>query len=298
MKSFYLLLSAACFLFYNTDGQTVYLSGNGASGTITLDYISDINGKPAYQGTGTVDGIAGTVVSVYWMDAPDLLWVVDFDGQPYLMNTCTTSGVPGTANTSCSWDAVPDQEDFGGAPLALTGYVVLPVHFISFTVEKRNGKAVLNWKTEEKANNKGFEVQRSTGGDSWNGIGFIPASGTTGEKSYLFTDPAPLPGSSYYQLIQVDLDGKKTYSPVAGVEFSEANGYLLGNSPGKGIYSLTIRTAGPVQVSVSDLSGQRILSRRITPGTHSLDISRYPSGVYILRLETQNKIITEKLIKQ
>ena len=280
------------------EGQTVYLSGNGASGTIALDYISDINGKPAYQGTGTVDGIAGTVVSVYWIGAPDLLWVVDFDGQPYLMNTCTTSGVPGTDNTSCSWDGVPGQEDFGGAPLALTGYVVLPVHFISFTVGKRNGKAELSWKTEEKVNNKGFEVLRSSGEDNWNSIGFVHASGIGGEKSYLFTDVAPLPGSSYYQLIQVDQDGKKTYSPVAGVEFPGIGGYLLGNNPGKGIYPLTIKAAGVVQLSVSDLSGQRILSRRVGQGVHSLDISHYPSGVYILRLETRDKIIIEKLIKQ
>src|SRR5690606_18923046 len=136
-------------------------------------------------------------------------------------NSCNLSGVPGTDNTACSWNAVPDQEDFGGAPLALTGYVVLPVRFISFTVEIKNGNAVLNWKTGEETNNKGFEVQRSPEGASWTSIGFVGAAGEGAEKSYQFIDAAPLPGNSYYQLIQVDFDGRKTYSPIAGAVFHE-----------------------------------------------------------------------------
>ncbi|MEO6673940.1 MAG: T9SS type A sorting domain-containing protein [Ginsengibacter sp.] len=297
MKIFYAVF-ILLLLQFSANTQTVIVSGECMSSAITLSSISDINGKPAYQGTGTVDGIPNVTVSVYWLGVPDNLWVLDFDGQPYFQNACDFDIPPGTGAT-CPWDVVSGTTCTGGTPLAITGAVALPIRLISFTASKTNNHVLLNWKAATETNNKGFEVQRSSDGNNWITIGFVTGGGNSfSESTYHYIDNTPLERNNYYRLIQYDINNNPSYFPVVRIDFKNPAYYIIANNPGKGIYQLSIQSPLPVQLSVSDLSGKKLITKRVGPGAYQLDISRYPAGIYLLQLQKDNEIFTEKLIKQ
>ena len=95
MKNLFYLLLFIFFHITSPKAQTVDRFRSCITGTITLNSIGDIDGKPAYENTGTVEGIAGVQVDVYWL-TPDNLWVLAFDGQPYFQNSCTSALPPST----------------------------------------------------------------------------------------------------------------------------------------------------------------------------------------------------------
>ncbi|MEO8852695.1 MAG: T9SS type A sorting domain-containing protein [Ginsengibacter sp.] len=297
MRIFYLFF-ILLFLPFFSQAQTIDVSGQCITGTITLSKIFDVAGKAAYQGTGTVEGFVGTTVSVYWIDTPDNVWVVDFDGQPYFENMCNTLLPSGTGDASCPWTTVTGTTCTGGTALVVTGSGVLPVTLINFTAREENNQALLLWETASEINNKGFEIQRSSDAINWNKISFVNgAVNSSLEKSYSFNDVAPLPGNNFYRLVQYDLDGKTTFSNVVNVDIFKAGYYTIGNNPGNGIYRLNINSTNKVIISVIDLTGRRLLSKHIDGGIQQLDISKYAQGTYILRLQIGTEIFTEKLIK-
>ena len=297
MRIFYVFFILS-FLPSFSRAQTIDVSGQCISGTITLNQISDEAGKAAFQNTGTVAGFAGTVVSIYWMGAPYNVWVLDFDGQPYFENMCNTLLPTGTGDASCPWTPVTGFTCTGGTPLTITGSGVLPVTLINFTVREENNQAVLQWETASEINNKGFEIQRSTDAANWNKIGFVNgAINSSLEKSYSFNDVDPLPGMNFYRLVQYDLDGKTTFSTVVNVDIFKAGYYTLGNNPSNGMYQLNINSTKQVIISVSDMTGRRLFSERIEAGLNQLNLSKYAQGTYVLRLQIGTEFFTEKLIK-
>jgi hypothetical protein len=296
----YFLTTLLLFGFFYSYAQTVNVSGRCITGTITLNKITDINTRPAYQGAGTVDGSAGVTVSIYWLPTPDVLWVLDFDGQPYFQNACNFSIPTSTTNTSCPWTIVSGQVCNGASALSITGPGVLPVSFVSFSARKENKAVILNWKTATETNNKGFEIQRSADGVNWSTIGFAEGSiNSYTEKSYQYKDAIPFAGKNFYRLAQVDLDNKRSYSVVVNIEVSNPDGYyLLANNPGNGIYLLTIPVSDSrYTITVMDITGRKIFNKSPGAGTHTIDISSYISGTYLLRINKGSEVFTEKLIK-
>ena len=282
-----------------TMAQTINVSGQCISGIITLGNIPDIDGKSAFQGTGTVDGFIGVTVSIYWVGTPDNVWVIDFDGQPYFQNTCNTPLPSATGNAACIWTAVTGTTCTGGTALVVSGSGVLPVSLIGFTARQENNHTLLQWKTTSEVNNKGFEIQRSNDGINWNKVGFVNgAVNSTVEKNYRFQDADPLPGKNFYRLVQYDLDGKTTYSSVVNVDIFKVGYYTLGNNPGIGIFRLSINSTNGATILVSDMTGKRLITKHIDAGIHQLDISKYAQGTYLLLLQIGTEIFTEKLIKQ
>jgi hypothetical protein len=263
-----------------------------------LASVGNVNGKPAYSQTATVMGIAGVTVSVYWLDAPDNVWVLDFDGQPYFQSACLTADPPATGGASCPWTAVTAQVCTGGSALSINGSGVLSIKLTSFTATQNNNEVVLNWQTTGEINNQKFDVQRSTDGSNWITIGSVNGAGNSASSvSYHFSDNTSLPGRNFYRLIQYDFDNKMTFSRIIKIDLSTSSLYKITGNPGNGVYQVNIQTSKPVTLSLSDLSGKQLHKTTAAPGIHRIDISRFPSGMYLLRINTGTEIFTEKLIK-
>jgi hypothetical protein len=105
-----------------------------------------------------------------------------------------------------------------GSHVNLLGNAPLPITLSSFTLQRSlaaNG-VELAWTTISEINNYGFYIQRRAEND--NAFADIPESfvaghGTTLEpQSYSYTDYSVLPGTWYYRLRQVDLDGAVHFS--------------------------------------------------------------------------------------
>lgn len=98
---------------------------------------------------------------------------------------------------------------------------VLPVSMLTFEATTIEKKVFLNWSTAQEINNKQFEIRRSSDGKNWQIIGSIPGQGDSETlQRYEFEDNEPLAGINFYQLVQTDFDGTKSYSDIKGVEFA------------------------------------------------------------------------------
>lgn len=297
MKNFYVIVFIF-LLHFSSSAQTIDASGVCITGTITLNYVGEVEGKPAFEGTGTVDGFANVAVSILWI-VPENLWVLAFDGQPYFQNACTTPDPPGTSNASCPWTVVDGTTCTGVAALSLTGSGILPVRLVSFTATAINNEVQLDWITAMESNNKGFEIQRSQDGINWLPVGFVNGAGNSSSLlNYQFLDKKPLAGKNFYRLLQTDLDGRFSYSKIVSINITDASFYTLKNNSGNGVFDISIRSNSQADIFIMDLSGRQLIKRTVEGGDHQLDISRYPAGIYLLRLQKGNEIMIEKLVKQ
>jgi len=92
----------------------------------------------------------------------------------------------------------------------------LPVELVYFNGNVDGNTIQLFWGTATEINNFGFNVQRSVDSLNWDVIGFVFGHGTSfSPKDYNFTDTTITESNTYYyQLQQIDNDGKYEYSEV------------------------------------------------------------------------------------
>jgi len=196
-------------------------------------------------------------------------------------NPMTVSwNLPGTIAATSTITAGTNVESFSGIgsisfdynPVSLQYILVevdfidiVPVELTSFTASVSEGSVILNWTTATEINNQGFEIERTTPGQSWTQIGYVPGFGTTTEpKTYSLIDANVVTGSYSYRLKQIDYDGTFSYSDEIEVEvdFAPNNYALFQNYPNPFNPSTSVRFQVPqtssVTVKIYDMLGQEV----------------------------------------
>jgi hypothetical protein len=226
--------------------------------------------------------------------------VIAFDGQPFYQNICNTSIPPGTSPNICPWTVIGGNPTCTGpAPLSVTGAVVLPVTLTDFTASARSNDVVLNWKTAQETNNKGFTVQRSPDGQHWTDLGFVAgAINSSAASAYQYIDNLPNAGVNFYRLRQEDLDGRTSFSAVVTADFKSNKFFTVSDNPGNGVYKINVVGGnGLTELDVTDATG-RIISREKTTNANTIvDLSRQAPGLYWLRIKKGTNLASVKLIK-
>jgi hypothetical protein len=183
-----------------------------------------------------------------------------------------------------------------------------PVELTAFSAHVKQDRAILRWHTATELNNFGFEVQRSSDGDTWRMIGFVPGSGTSASpRSYSFEDAVlPAASSLRYRLRQIDRDGSFEYSPIVEARQNVGRSAGINGSfpiPARSVTTVNyfIETPGPSSLTLHDLSGRlvRTVSEHSTDaGAHSaiLDVDVLPRGMYMLRLSQPGSVHVHPLI--
>ena len=194
---------------------------------------------------------------------------------------------------------------------ALSAYLTpVAVQLSSFTGKIVNQDEVrLEWTTLTETNCYGFEVYRmrgETGG--WRELGFVEGHGTTlTTHSYTYLDRSLGSGKYYYNIKQIDLDGRSEIFPEVEVtvgvvpgEFVLAQNYPNPFNPSTKIeFSLPRSTYATLKVfnllgaEVATLAGQEFEA-----GSHTVDwnASSAPSGVYFYRLVAGAYVETKKML--
>ncbi len=185
----------------------------------------------------------------------------------------------------------------------------LPVEMLYFEGAEEGGAVQLDWATATEIDNDHFEVQRSQDGRDWEVIGVVNGAGTTVEEQvYDFSDFKPYVGNSYYRLRQVDYDGKFAYTDIILVNVRlEPISLNVYPNPIEDIFTVDIKGINAnEETSYSIISlqgayvGQGILiadeAGRIN---EQLSLSYgQPSGIYILRVATSQRVFRFNLIKK
>ncbi len=178
------------------------------------------------------------------------------------------------------------------------GSLPLSVHLVSFTAEKRDNQTLLQWKTNNKVNHKGFEVEYATDGVHFSTIGYVAskASGKQGKEvfQYSFVDERNTASPvNYYRLKMVSSNEAPQYSNIVVVR-----NHLTVESvyPNPATDQLTMvfhaPFSGMAQLSITDMAGKsvRSLSKEVRKGENTilLAVESLSKGNYLIHTQLGN----------
>jgi hypothetical protein len=81
-------------------------------------------------------------------------------------------------------------------------------------------------------------------------------------------------------------------------ELIENENVIIYPNPTNGIMNLSFSDTKTYQVKIYDLLGKTLLIRDDIAGDERIDISEYEDGIYIIRIQNGDKIVTSKIIKK
>lgn len=183
---------------------------------------------------------------------------------------------------------------------------ILPVEFLSFTVTKVQNGVALVWKTATETNNAYFIVEHSTDGIHFTPIGSpVKGAGTTLQtQSYKFLDIDPANGLNYYQIRQVDLDGKYDFSTVEVVNLTGESMVTVSPNPSHGHFSVKIiaESSSLFTIDIYNALGQAIYTKSLSVyggfAEQKVILNHVAAGVYTLVVKNDTDSWVEKIIKE
>ncbi len=179
----------------------------------------------------------------------------------------------------------------------------LPIELINFNAKSVGSSVELNWATSTETNNNYFTIERSASGTYFEPLEIVNGAGNSKViRNYKAYDTKPLDEEvSYYRLKQTDLDGSYTYSKMVAVAKGESlkgDLKIWPNPSESGIYTLSSAMEMSVKgtVQILDNTGRIISETALQPDNSTIDLSHYPKGLYIVRINSGDKIINRKII--
>ncbi|HEY4336669.1 MAG TPA: zinc-dependent metalloprotease [Puia sp.] len=207
-------------------------------------------------------------------------------------------------NTGLTYNFTNGFSGFGAGVPSLTA---LPITLLDFTGRLDNSNAVLNWSTSSEQNSAGFEIDRSFDGQHFSKIGYVPAAGNSStEKDYTFTDPSLVTDSNFYQLKEITLDGRTTYSKIVLVRDPHATpGFTAVPNPFSSSLEIVFGhvPTGPVQIRVLDITGRQLWRQSAVQSDGGrlqlgLSAASLAPGVYLLEVRSAAGAEIQRVIKK
>ncbi|WP_347157091.1 T9SS type A sorting domain-containing protein [Pontibacter chitinilyticus] len=188
----------------------------------------------------------------------------------------------------------------------------LPVELVAFEGKASKSDIVLEWNTASEKDNKQFEVERSTDGQTFSQLGIVAGHGNSSTAlKYSYTDQRPGSGTNYYRLKQVDFSGTSKYSKVIDVAFkgvtSDALQVALFPNPCQvsncNISLSNIQQTPETQLELQDLSGKVVYRKTIRNegrATYKLPLQDLGphKGLFILTATSGQQVVRQRVVLQ
>lgn len=179
----------------------------------------------------------------------------------------------------------------------------LPVTLTRFGGKNENNGIKLSWSTASETNNSHFDLMRSANGISFTKLATITGSGTTNNStSYSYLDHSPSPGVNYYQLEQVDYDGKSERSSIIAINSGLTPTTLkvaLNTDRSAVKISVYDFLGGKSSLILYDITGNKVISENVFLEKGASEFSRrvnLQKGVYVIVLKTATENKSAKFI--
>jgi hypothetical protein len=181
---------------------------------------------------------------------------------------------------------------------------LLPIELYSFKPEFVNDNLVrLDWITETESNSDFFEVEKTIDGSVFTSVGRIKSSGnSTSDKNYYLFDSEPfLEGVSYYRLKQFDLNGvSQTYQLVSVVGPKSEHFHIYPNPAFTEINIELPKHTGEISLEVYNPMGIKVYEFRDNNHSdfYTIDVKSLETGIYILKVVSNGRVLTQHFIKK
>ncbi|MEP7236238.1 MAG: T9SS type A sorting domain-containing protein [Ferruginibacter sp.] len=182
-----------------------------------------------------------------------------------------------------------------------TDLSALPVTFSSFTAQKQDKIAKLNWTTEQELNSSHFIIERSADGRNWQTIASIAAAGTSSNHlEYMAYDNLPLNGTSYYRIKEVDIDGRMQVSVVRPVNFDKGYSITVSPNPAKDFIVITLDKINNAVSTIQFFNalGNLIFKEQTNLSRVNISTSQFARGLYFIKIANAGEVATQKIILQ
>jgi hypothetical protein len=292
--------------------------------------LDDEDGVFSIPTIGTGDISYSITVSVFnnTGSAADLYGWIDSDGNGLFdINEFTTASVPSSAGTqfiTLNFTGLPPFFSSIGysyirfritnVPLTAadaTGYfgkgevedymvlqtIILPISLQRFTAIAQSENALVNWEVSNEISVKTYQVEHSADNIKFTKLCTVNA---TGKQDYNWLHTKPITGINFYRLHITSVTGVETYSSVQKVNFSKNAKVTVYPNPTKDIIKISLPVSlvnEPASICLYSIDGRLLSKKRITAlrQTETVDLSRYPEGKYILKINTDNELKSKKL---
>lgn len=175
--------------------------------------------------------------------------------------------------------------------------IAVPVHFIEVNAKLQNNKTLVTWKVENEQNVLEYQVIHSTDSKTWSSVGTVAYQG--GSTQYSFVHPSPLDGINYYQIKQIDHDGKYLLSKIVTIHKQQNIVVKVYPSPFKNTLTVQHNYGKTAMINIYSADGRIVLSNVVAPGTNTIKTSQIAKGVYFYKIISGNELITTgKLVKE
>lgn len=175
----------------------------------------------------------------------------------------------------------------------------LAVEWLSFTASIKNTKGKLQWQVANEASTKYYEVLHKGVNDKWAVIGRVAPQNNS--KSYTYWHEQLVEGVNYYQINEVDRDGKKRPSEIKTLILNHANKgiQLFPNPTANKLKIIRLGNANEnASLKIFNTIGQEIQQVEILNMQLEIDLDQLPTGIYWLVIDDGINIFTERVIKE
>jgi hypothetical protein len=170
---------------------------------------------------------------------------------------------------------------------------VLPINILSFTGENKGTATLLNWKINNEATARYFEMEKSIDGLQFVSIGKIDAANIT---SYSMLDTKPTKGNNYYRLKVTDNNASFTYSNIIKIWQENAPIFIKQNNDKQTII-VTTNEAESATILLYDMQGRILLQCSFTK-YKEFSIADLSNGMYYIGVTAGNKNEYKMILKK
>jgi len=278
-------------VYYNTagNGPGVVINNTGPGSNARADYSYSLIQGVAGGSNGNLDGFSlspGFVNPVDGTFAP----IAAGDYHLTAISPCIDAGSDALLPTGLTTD-VKGLNRIVGASVDMGVFEfgnALPVTLVSFSVEAISSHSVeLKWETAQETQNDRFVIERSKDLVSFEPVAEIRdvAGNSNTFHSYRAIDPAPFLGTSYYRLLQYDMDGTRTASRIVPVIVRSQDYALYPNPNLNRVFRISLDEPVTARIEVSNASGRTCAFTRKALDTQTVEITPtefLPTGAYLV----------------
>jgi hypothetical protein len=181
--------------------------------------------------------------------------------------------------------------------------IVLPINNIKINAIANKTFNTIHWQTELEINVRKFIVEKSTDDAvTFLEIGNLTAKGNN--ATYSYNDVAIQKTKTYYRILIVDIDGKKTYSSIVNIINENSTTFICYPKLASSIVNLQWEATENKStiVTVIDNIGRVLLFKKLNSlvgyNKTIINIDALSKGQYFIRMNDGNNKITESFIKQ
>jgi hypothetical protein len=186
--------------------------------------------------------------------------------------------------------------------------IILPITLISFSgriIDNYNAR--LEWETATEENNKGFVIERSIDGYDFVPVGFVAGNGTINRRQqYSYIDKLAQRGKYYYQLRQIDFDGKESLSKIINLSFDDLEMDFIHaayNQENKTLQVVVRQKENEnIQITIYNMLGVEVQCVKTLARqgqliqTYHLPINVTTTGTYIVEVKDSKNIAKKKIV--